>query len=90
LFYALLLKDHLRALVALGTDGARERGQMRCERGADIARAIDLDEDAATAIRQLDEHWNGRGYPAGLAGLAGEDISPLARVMCLAQKMEVF
>ena len=36
---------------------------MRCERGADIARAIDLDEDAAAAIRQLDEHWDGHGYP---------------------------
>jgi HD-GYP domain-containing protein (c-di-GMP phosphodiesterase class II) len=78
---------HVRALVALGLDGARELSEMRCERGADIARAIDLDEDAANAIRQLDEHWNGRGYPAGLAG---EEISPLARVMCLAQTMEVF
>jgi HD-GYP domain-containing protein (c-di-GMP phosphodiesterase class II) len=35
----------------------------------------------------LDEHWNGDGYPAGLAG---EEISPLARLMCLAQTMEVF
>jgi HD-GYP domain-containing protein (c-di-GMP phosphodiesterase class II) len=78
---------HMRALVALGVDGARGLSEMRCERGADIARAIDLDEDAAHAIRQLDEHWNGRGYPTGLAG---EEISPLARVMCLAQTMEVF
>jgi HD-GYP domain-containing protein (c-di-GMP phosphodiesterase class II) len=78
---------HLRALVALGVDGARDLREMRCERGAEIARAIDLDENAANAIRQLDEHWNGRGYPAGVAG---EEISPLARVMCLAQTMEVF
>jgi HD-GYP domain-containing protein (c-di-GMP phosphodiesterase class II) len=78
---------HLRAVVALGSDGLRELEQMRCERGAEIARCIDLDEDTAGAIRQLDEHWDGQGYPASLAG---EDISPLARVMCLAQTMEVF
>jgi putative nucleotidyltransferase with HDIG domain len=78
---------HLRALVALGVDGTHDLREMRCERGADIARSIDLDEEAATAIHQLDEHWNGRGYPAGLAG---EEISPLARVMCLAQTMEIF
>ena len=78
---------HLRAFVVMGADGARELGQMRCERGADIARAIDLDEHAAGAIHQLDEHWDGHGYPGGLAG---ELISPLARVMCLAQTMEVF
>ena len=71
----------------MGVDGARELGQMRCERGADIARAIDLDEHAAGAIHQLDEHWDGHGYPGGLAG---ELISPLARVICLAQTMEVF
>jgi HD-GYP domain-containing protein (c-di-GMP phosphodiesterase class II) len=78
---------HLRELVAFGVDGARELGHMRCERGAEIARAIDLSEDAARAIRELDEHYNGRGYPNGLAG---EEISLLARIMCLAQTLEVF
>jgi putative nucleotidyltransferase with HDIG domain len=78
---------HLRAVVAMGVDGARELGAMRCERGADIARAIDLDEHAAGAIHQLDEHWDGHGYPGGLAG---EDISAPARVICLAQTMEIF
>jgi putative nucleotidyltransferase with HDIG domain len=78
---------HLRALVAMGVDGARQLGAMRCERGANVARSIDLDEDAARAIHELDEHWDGHGYPAGLAG---EAISPLARIICLAQAMEVF
>ena len=78
---------HLRALVAMGVDGARQLGAMRCERGADVARSIDLDEDAARAIHELDEHWDGHGYPASLAG---EAISPLARIICLAQAMEVF
>ena len=41
---------HLRAVVAMSHGGARELERMRCERGADIARGIGLDEDAAAAI----------------------------------------
>ena len=52
-----------------------------------VARSIDIDEDAARAIHELDERWDGHGYPASLAG---EAISPLARIICLAQAMEVF
>ena len=78
---------HLRALVAHGSDGSRALASMRCERGAEIVRMIGLDERAAQAIRHLDEHWDGRGYPDGLAGAA---ISPLGRVLCLAQTMEVY
>jgi putative nucleotidyltransferase with HDIG domain len=78
---------HLRALVAHGSDGSRALTQMRCERGAEIARMVGLDERSARAIRDLDEHWDGRGYPSGLRGDA---ISPLGRILCLAQTMEVF
>ena len=46
----------------------RELERMRCERGADIARGIGLDEDAAAAIEQLFEHWDGNGHPASLRG----------------------
>jgi len=60
---------------------------LRCERGAQIARLLGLPEDTAAAIRALDEHWDGRGRPRGLRG---EEIPPLARVMCLAQSVEVF
>jgi putative nucleotidyltransferase with HDIG domain len=35
----------------------------------------------------LDEHWDGGGYPAGLSG---EEISLAGRVLCLAQTAEVF
>jgi HD-GYP domain-containing protein (c-di-GMP phosphodiesterase class II) len=48
---------------------------------------VGLDEASAQAIRDLDEHWDGRGYPLGLSGDA---ISLLGRVLCLAQTMEVF
>ena len=60
---------------------------LRCERGAEIARDLQLPEDTALAIRGLDEHWNGRGHPDGLIG---DQIPLLARVMGLAQTVEVF
>lgn len=68
-------------------DGARELTETRCERGADIARMLALPEETAQAIRSLDEHWDGRGYPAGLAG---HEIPPLARILGLSQTVEVF
>jgi HD-GYP domain-containing protein (c-di-GMP phosphodiesterase class II) len=38
-------------------------------------------EVAAHAILDADEHWDGGGYPAGLAG---EQISLPGRLLCLA------
>jgi putative nucleotidyltransferase with HDIG domain len=61
--------------------------RTRCERGADIARMLEMPDDTAAAIRALDEHWDGRGVPAGLAG---EEIPLLARIACLAQTVEIF
>ena len=78
---------HLGRLVAHGSDGSRQLTELRCERGAQVARSVGLDDAAATAIRELDEHWDGRGYPYGLAGAA---ISVAGRILCLAQTAEVF
>jgi putative nucleotidyltransferase with HDIG domain len=75
------------ALLSFGSDGARSLVELRCERGAAVARAIGLDETAAQAILDEDEHWDGSGYPAGSSG---DDISPAGRVLCLAQTAEVF
>jgi len=50
-------------------------------------RDLGFDEATATAVRQLDEHWNGAGHPRGLKG---EEISLPARIACLAQTVEVF
>jgi putative nucleotidyltransferase with HDIG domain len=65
----------------------REIIQLRCERGADIALQLGFPADTGDAIRALDEHWNGRGHPAGLKGNA---IPLLARIANLAQSMEIF
>jgi len=78
---------HVGAVLGAGRDGARALIELRCERGAAVARAIGLDEVVARAIMDVDEHWDGGGYPAGISGA---DISFGGRVLCLAQTAEVF
>src|SRR5277367_1905981 len=68
-----------------GATAARELIEMRCDRGATIARNLSMPEETATAIRSLDEHWDGQGHPAGLIG---EDIPILARILGVAQTVE--
>ena len=75
------------AVIRSGREGARSLVELRCERGAAVARAIGLGEVSAQAILDLDEHWDGSGYPTGTAG---EQISLAGRVLCLAQTAEVF
>ena len=77
----------LAAIARSGAEGARAMTELRCERGADIARMIELSEATAEAIKALDEHWDGNGYPYGVAGDA---IPLLGRIVCLAQTAEVF
>jgi HD-GYP domain-containing protein (c-di-GMP phosphodiesterase class II) len=60
---------------------------IRCERGADIVRRLGFPAASAEAVRSLDEHWNGMGYPDGLAG---EDIPLLSRIANLSQTIEAF
>jgi putative nucleotidyltransferase with HDIG domain len=60
---------------------------IRCDRGADIVRQIGFPEATASAVRSLDEHWNGEGYPDGLGG---EQIPLLSRIALLAQTVEIF
>lgn len=61
--------------------------RTRCDRGADIARMLEMTDDTAAAVHALDEHWDGLGVPLGLAG---EQIPLLARIACLAQTVEIF
>jgi putative nucleotidyltransferase with HDIG domain len=78
---------HIAAVLRSGRAGARSLVELRCERGAAVVRAIGLGEVAARAIVDLDEHWDGGGYPAGIRG---EEISLAGRVLCLAQTAEVY
>ena len=70
-----------------GGDVTRQFTEARCDRGAEIARMLFLSEETAMAIRSLDEHWDGRGLPDGLSG---EEIPRAARILCLAQTIEIF
>ncbi len=80
--------ERLRLFVDLARSPnvSRELIQVRCERGAAIARGLGFGEAVALTIRSLDEHWCGLGYPDGLRA---EEIPLLSRLANLAQVVEV-
>lgn len=75
------------AALAVQPNAGKDMVMTRCSRGADIALKLGFSETAASAVRALDEHWDGRGEPYGLAG---EEIPLLGRIACLAQTVEVY
>lgn len=77
----------VRILLNGGPAAARELVRIRCERGADIARMLGFPEETVRAIHDLDEHWDGGGHPAGKEG---EEIPLGARILNLAQTVDVF
>jgi HD-GYP domain-containing protein (c-di-GMP phosphodiesterase class II) len=84
------LAERFRSVLHIFRDGpeiSRELIQTRCQRGAEIARLLRFSEDIAAGIYNLDEHWNGQGKPAGLAGDA---IPVYARIALLSQVIDVF
>src|SRR3954470_16435303 len=78
--------DRLRAIKA-EREVTRALMRARCDRGAEIALMLGFEVETAEAIRALDEHWDGGGQPRGLRG---EEIPLLARILCLAQTVEIF
>lgn len=79
-----------RRFLAIGAEGNRATQkliQIRCERGAEIMRLMGFPEETTRAIRSLDEHWDGGGYPDGLKR---DQIPLLARICGFAQTVEVF
>ena len=70
-----------------GPGARRELFQLRCDRGAEIARTLGFPERTWRAVRSMDEHWDGGGFPDGLS----RDRIPLeARIMNVAQVLEIF
>ncbi|MDA0190103.1 MAG: HD-GYP domain-containing protein [Proteobacteria bacterium] len=74
-------------IVRKGGEIAQELIATRCSRGAEIARLLRFPDAVAAGIYSLDEHYNGQGKPAGLAG---EAIPLNARIALLAQVVDVF
>ncbi|MDQ2889261.1 MAG: HD domain-containing protein [Gemmatimonadota bacterium] len=83
------IPDKIRHFIGVArSDGImKEVMALRCERGADIAMRLGFPQATADAVRHLDEHWNGRGHPNGLAGPA---IPVMSRIANLAQVVDVF
>jgi HD-GYP domain-containing protein (c-di-GMP phosphodiesterase class II) len=84
------LAERFRSVMTILRDGpeiARELVATRCQRGAEIASLLRFPQGVADGIYSLDEHFNGQGKPAGLAG---EAIPVYARIALLAQVIDVF
>ena len=84
------LPRRLRRLIWIGLHGRRESHeveQLRCERGAAIARKAGFEAAVSDAILDLHEQWDGRGQPRGMRGA---DIHPLARILAACQGLDVF
>jgi putative nucleotidyltransferase with HDIG domain len=60
---------------------------LRCDRGASIISKLGMGALAAEAVRSLDEHWDGSGYPDSVKG---EQIPLLARICSVAQHLDIF
>jgi putative nucleotidyltransferase with HDIG domain len=78
---------HAARLARGGRRLARKLTGVRSTRGAEVALDLGLSDATATAIRNLGEHWDGGGYPQGLAGTS---IPLLSRIIGLAQTVDVF
>jgi HD-GYP domain-containing protein (c-di-GMP phosphodiesterase class II) len=84
------LATRFRSILNIFQNGgriARELIETRCQRGAQIALQLRFSPAVAAGIESLDEHWDGTGKPAGLAGAA---IPMGARIALLAQVVDVF
>lgn len=79
--------QHLFRLATTPRNYAKDLFQQRCERGAEVAEHLQLGGPVAEAVRSLDEHWDGSGYPHGKRG---EEISPLSRICLVAQHLDSF
>ena len=78
---------HLSQLANTTENNTQSMISLRCERGASIALRLNLSTETAEAVRNLDEHWDGSGYPEGKRGT---DIPLLARICAVAQHLDIF
>ena len=77
----------IAAFARFGPRVANELVETRSSRGAEIVCRLGFGPGVANAVRALDERWDGSGQPKGVSG---QQIPLLARIMCLAQSLEVY
>jgi HD-GYP domain-containing protein (c-di-GMP phosphodiesterase class II) len=73
--------------LAEGTGHASQSFVAHCQTTGNIAGRLGLDAEVGLALGQAFERWDGKGVPAGLAG---EQIDPVMRVVQIADDAEVF
>jgi putative nucleotidyltransferase with HDIG domain len=66
---------------------SREMISLRYDRSAAIVTKLGMGRFAAEAVRNLDERWDGSGYPDSIKG---EQIPLLARICAVAQHLDIF
>ena len=82
--------QRVAGIVRIGMAQHRNNEEMiglRCDRGAHILRKLGLGDVSAEAVRGLDEHWDGSGYPERRTG---RRIPIEARILAVAQHLDVF
>ena len=80
----------IRRLIRIGLTGRREQQlveQIRCERGASIARKAGFSERVGQVVHDIHEYWDGGGQPRGLSG---DRIDLLARIIGACQGLDIF
>ncbi len=65
----------------------QELFELRCDRGGQILRKLEMGDLAADAVYHLDEFWDGSGYPSHKRGTS---IPLLSRICSVAQNLDVF
>ncbi len=79
--------QHLFQLAISPENHTKELMTLRCERGGAIAAHLQLGAPVADAVRGLDEHWDGSGYPDGRRGA---EIPTLSRICLIAQHLDAY
>jgi HD-GYP domain-containing protein (c-di-GMP phosphodiesterase class II) len=75
-------------LAAILTDRSAPlaHAQAECDVGDALARKIGMPDTVLAALGDVFERWDGKGYPAGKVA---DDIHPLARVVAIADVLEI-
>ncbi len=95
LFWGAVLPDadpvrRLLRIARIAIDSTKNNMELialRCERGAEIIQKLGFNRAVSDAVRSLDEHWDGRGFPKRLVD---GTIPIAARILAVAQHLDVF
>lgn len=82
-----LEKSRMVLAAVVGADGPASGLAAHCEVAAMLAHRLRVDEEVVAALGHAYERWDGKGYPAGVAG---EDVSLEIRIASVARDVDMF